>query len=105
MYYNNQNRPKTAVYGCSPITLIFSLIMLVLLLSNGLVFILRNLPLILVLAIVIWFFRKFIMRDENDPKSSDRPKTNNWSRDYEKNQDTSYDNIEREFEEVDDDEE
>lgn len=105
MYYNNQNRPKTSVSGCSPITLIFSLIILVLLLSNGLVFILRNLPLILVLAIVIWFFRKFIMRDENHPKSSDRPKTNNWSRDYEKNQGTSYDNIEREFEEVDDEEE
>lgn len=104
MYYNNQNRPRTSVYGCSSTTLIFVLIIIVLLLSRGLVFILRNLPLILVLGLVIWFFRKFIMKNGGQTKSSGGSKSTNWSRDYESNQDTAYDNIEREFEEVDDDE-
>lgn len=101
MYYNNQHRPKTSVYGCSSTTLTFGLIILALILSGSLFFIFRYFSLILVLGVVIWFFRKFIMKDDKQKKSSDRPKTNNWSRDYEKNKDTSYDNIEREFEEVD----
>ena len=104
MYYNNQNRPKTSVYGCSSSALMISLFILFLVFSGGLFFIFRYFSLIIVLGIVIWFFRKFIMKDESQSKSSDRPKSNNWSRDYEKNQDTSYDNIDREFEEVDDDE-
>lgn len=103
MYYNNQNRPKTSVYGCSSTTLIFTLILIALIFSGGLFFIFRYFSLILVLGVVIWFFRKFIMKDDQS-KSSGETKTNSWSRDYEKNQDTAYDNIEREFEEVDDEE-
>lgn len=81
----------------------FTLILIALIFSGGLFFIFRYFSLILVLGVVIWFFRKFIMKDDQS-KSSGEPKTNNWSRDYEKNKDTAYDNIEREFEEVDEEE-
>lgn len=104
MYYNNQNRPKTSVYGCSSTTLMISLFILFLVVSGGLFFIFRYFSLIIVLGIVVWFFRKFIMKDDTQGQSPEEPKSTNWSRDYEKNQDTAYDNIEREFEEVDDEE-
>lgn len=104
MYYNNnQNRPKTSVYGCSSTTLTIGLIVLFLVISGGLFFVLRYFGLILALGIVIWFFRKFIMKDNKKEKSSKETRTNNWSRDFEKKEDTSYDNFEREFEEIDDD--
>lgn len=105
MHYNNRNRPRASVYGCSSTTLIIGLIILLITISGVLFFILRNFGLILALGIVIWFFRKFILQDRSDkntPKDS-RPKS--WSRNYEENKNTSYDNIEREFEEIDDEEE
>lgn len=102
MYYNNRNRPKTSVYGCSSTTLTLGLIMIALIFSGGLFFIFRYFGLILALGIIVWFFRKFIMKDNGKKQSSKETKSDNWSRDFEKNEDTSYDNIDREFEEVDD---
>lgn len=105
MYYNNQNRPKTSVYGCSSTTLIIGLIAIALIFGGGLFIVLRYFGLILALGIVIWFFRRFIMTDDRNKTSSSESPSNNWSRDFEKNKNTSYDNIEREFEEIDEEDE
>lgn len=102
MQFNNQNRPQTSVYGCSSNALLIGFVIIALLISGGLFFILRYFGLILALGIVIWLFRSFIMKKNGKTKSPNRSKTNNWGRDFENNKNTSYDNIEREFEEVDD---
>lgn len=103
MQFNNQNRPQTSVYGCSSNTLLIGFIIMALLISGGLFFILRYFGLILALGIVIWFFRNFIMEKHKKTKSTTNTKESRWGRNFENNQNTSYDNIEREFEEVDDD--
>lgn len=70
---------------------------------GGLFFILRYLGLIIALAFVVWIFRKFFKMTNEESKSRDQTKRGSWSRDFEQKKETPYDNIEREFEEVDDD--
>lgn len=105
MDFNNQNRTQTSVYGCSSTSLFVFLAILSLLIFGGLFFVLRYFGLILALGLVIWIFRKVFGKNTRQAQTKKQaPGTNNWSRDFEQSKDTSYDNIEREFEEVDDDE-
>lgn len=107
MYFNNRNRTQTSVYGCSSTSLVIGLIIVALMIFGGLFFIFRYLGLIIALGLVVWIFRKFFGKDKKDSPTKNEstgPRMKSWSRDYEKEEDTSYDNLEREFEEVDDDE-
>lgn len=108
MYFNKQNRPRTSVYGCSSTSLILLLVLGALMIFGGFFFIFRYLGLIIVLGLVIWLFRKFINRDKNqssETKQQHKMKGNPWSRDFENEEESSYDNLEREFEEVDEEDE
>lgn len=103
MDFKNQNRTQTSVYGCSSTSLFVFLAILSLMIFGGLFFILRYLGLIIALGLVIWIFRKAFRKDTaNAQTKKQTTRTNNWSRDFEKSEDTSYDNVEREFEEIDD---
>lgn len=107
MYFNNRNRPQASVYGCSSTGFIIVLIIALLMIFGGLFFILRYLGLIIALGLIVWLFRKFFKRDSNHSSANDqqtRSKTRTWSRDFERKEHSSYDNLEREFEEIDEDE-
>lgn len=106
MYFNNRNRRETSVYGCSSTSLIIGLIIVALIIFGSLFFVFRYLGLIIALGLVVWIFRKVFgknkMKSSTKTESEERD-TKSWSRDFEKKENTSYDNFEREFEEVDDD--
>lgn len=105
MFFNNQNRPQTSVYGCSSTSVFIVLILLALMVFGGLFFFFRYFGLIIALGVIVWLFRKFVKKDNKDSgrrKKNKRFKKTSWSRDFEDKKNSSYDNIEREFEEVDD---
>lgn len=103
MDFNNRNRTQTSVYGCSSTSLIVVLIIISLMIFGGLFFILRYFGLIIALGLVVWIFRKVFGQNTTDTQTKKQgSRTQTWSRDFEQNADTPYDNIEREFEEVDD---
>ena len=60
--------------------------------------------LIIVLGLVVWVFRKFFKPEDKKPESTEQQKKS-WDRNFENRKDTSYHNYEREFEEVDDEDE
>ncbi|MDN6195518.1 MAG: DUF4834 family protein [Atopostipes suicloacalis] len=106
MYFNQRNRPQTSVYGCSSTSLFITLAIVTLMIFGGLFFIFRYLGLIIALGIVVWLFRKFFGKNKKDSSKKNQNKSQynkSWSKDYEKKENSSYDNIDREFEEVDDD--
>ncbi len=107
MYFDNRNRPQTSVYGCSSSSLMLGLVLLFFVMGGSLFLVFRYLGLIIALGIVVWLFRKIVNKNEtnySEPKAGKRPKSGSWSRDFEQKENTSYDNLERDFEEVDDDE-
>lgn len=71
-------------------------------------FFFRYFWLIIVLGLIIWVFRKFNGNNSPDSTTNKTQKTNkksDWNRDFENNSNTSYHNVERQFEEVDEDDE
>ena len=106
MYYNNKNRPQTSVYGCSSTSLFITFAIVALMIFGGLFFIFRYLGLIIALGFVVWLFRKLFKKEDNETERRDyqeKKYSDSWSKDFEKKKNSSYDNEEREFEEVDDD--
>lgn len=106
MYYNNRNRPQTSVYGCSSTSLFITFAIVALMIFGGLFFIFRYLGLIIALGFVVWLFRKIFKKDNNEAEEntqSQKKYSDSWSKDFEKKKNSSYDNEEREFEEIDDD--
>lgn len=106
MYFNDRNRPQTSVYGCSSTGLAIGAMLLILMIFGGLFLVLRYLGLIIALGLVVWLFRKFLKKDTVDSSQSQTKgsETRSWSRDFERKENSPYDNEERDFEEIDDDE-
>lgn len=106
MYFNNRNNSRYYGYGCSFFSLMIGMMVLSLIIRGSLIFFFRYFWLILALGAVVWIFRKFIHKDENTPNDSGSGHSghhNDWGRDFENRKNTSYHNFDREFEEVDED--
>ena len=106
MYVNNRGNFRVYGPGCSLFGCLIGLIIFSLIIRGSLYFFFRYFWLIIVLGLVIWAFRK--LSNKNDKRSANHKKNTNgsksdWHRDFENRTNTSYHNIDREFEEVDDD--
>lgn len=107
MFYRNRGGPifyntGCSTFGCLAVFFIFSFLV-----GGGLVLFFRYFWLILLLGIIVWLFRKFTGQNENSssrPTGNHQQRRQNWHRDFENKKETSYDNINREFEEIDDEE-
>lgn len=100
MNFNNRNKQLIYGYGCSMLGLFLGLTIISLIIRGSLIFLFRYFWLILILGAVVWVFRKYIIKDNSQTtRSNDK---NNWQRDFENRENTSYDNIKRDFEEIDD---
>lgn len=102
MYFNNRNNRNSWGFGCSILSLFLGLMIISMLIRGSLIFFFRYFWLIVALAIVVWVFRKIIRRNKKDtPPNNHQGQRRNWQRDFENRNDTSYHNIDRDFEEVD----
>lgn len=104
MNYNNRGYSSFDRSGCSIFGLLATMIIIGLVIRGGMYFLFKNFWLIVVLGVVIWAFRKFVNptnKSSNNTKSQGNRQ--NWNRDYENRKDTAYHNVDRDFEEVDDD--
>ena len=106
MYFDNRNRPQTSVYGCSSTGLIIGAVILLLMVFGGFFLVLRYSGLIIALGVIVWLFRKFLNKDKVDSSQAhtNGPEPKNWSRNFEKEKNSPFDNEERDFEEIDEDE-
>lgn len=106
MYFNNNNRPGTFGFGCSFLGLFIGLMILSLIIRGSFYIFFKYFWMIVLLAIVVWVFRRFIRKGNNGNRSSYKKfvSKNDWHRDFENRKNTSYHNFDRDFEEVDDDE-
>lgn len=108
MYFNNRGNYRVYGPGCSMFGCMIALIIMSFIIRGSMVFFFRYFWLIVVLGLIIWVFRKFNTNNSSDSTSTNiqnTTKKSDWSRDFEKNSNTSYHNVEREFEEVDDNDE
>ena len=108
MYFNNNNnRPGNFGFGCSFLGFFIGLMILSLIIRGSFYLFFKYFLMIVLLAIVVWVFRRFIGKNNNsnqsDYKNGDSRK--DWHRDFENRKNTSYHNFDRDFEEVDEDEE
>lgn len=104
MNYNNRGNQRIYGTGCSLFGCLIVLLFLGFVVRGSLFFFFRYFWLILVLGVVVWVFRKFVHSDNSDADASRNQQENskqNWQRDFENRKNTGYHNIERDFEEVD----
>ena len=107
MYYNNNNnRPGTFRFGCSFLGLLIGLMILSFIIRGSLYIFFKYFWMIVLLAIVVWIFRRFIVNNDNGKQSRYKnvDSTKDWHRDFDNRKNTSYHNIDRDFEEVDEEE-
>ncbi len=104
MYFNNRGNYRVYGPGCSMFGCMIALIILSFIIRGSMYLFFRYFWLIVVLGLIIWVFRKFNGNQSSSSNTSKDTKTSNWSRDFENNSNTSYHNIDREFEEVDEEE-
>lgn len=104
MNYNNRNNPRIYTSGCSIFGCLIALFIFSLVIRGSFYLLFEYFWLIIILGLVVWVFRIFI-HPKNNNTNNTRQRKKNWDRNYEKRKDTSYHNIEREFEEVDDEDE
>lgn len=106
MYFNNRGNYRVYGPGCSLFGCMIALFIISFVIRGSLYFFFRYFWLIIVLGLIIWVFRKFNEKKSPGPTASNKKSTNNkssWNRDFENDSNTSYHNMEREFEEVDED--
>ena len=103
MNYNNRENQQIYGTGCSLLGCIVGLLILGFIIRGSLFFFFRYFWLILILGIVVWVFRKFIQTDNrsNVSRNQRERRGQDWHRDFESRQNTAYHNIDRNFEEVD----
>lgn len=95
MFYRNNNGPAVYSTGCSTIGCLFGFLIFSLVIGRGIVFFFRYFWLIVLLGIVVWAFRRLTSSNS----------TNTTTRQKKPEQPSStYDNISREFEEIDEEE-
>lgn len=101
MYFNNRNHQTGFSMGCSIFGCLAMLLLASLIVRGSLYFFFRYFWLILVLGAIVWVFRRFVHTDDNSHEQDESPKRPNWNRDFENRSDSGYHNIERDFEEID----
>jgi len=105
MYFNQRNNSRMYGNGCSTLGCIAGFFLLMLLIQGSFYLLFEYFWFIILLGIIVWIFRKFTKnRNKENPSSHSSDNKSNWSRDFESRKNTSYHNIERDFEEVDEDE-
>lgn len=105
MYFNNRNNPRVYGYGCSFFGCLLSLMILFFVIQGRFYILFKYFWLIILLGIVVWVFRKLI-RSNNNRNSNNKTQNSKkeWHRDFEDRKNTSYHNFDRDFEEVDNEE-
>ncbi len=107
MNYNNRGNQQIYGTGCSLVGCIVGLLILGFIIRGSIFFFFRYFWLILILGIVVWVFRKFVHtgNDSNTSRDQRERRGQDWHRDFENRQNTAYHNIDRDFEEVDEEDE
>lgn len=108
MYFNNRGNYRVIGPGCSLFGCAIALIIMSFVIRGSMYFFFRYFWLIVVLGLIIWVFRKFNGKKSTGSYTNNTEGTNkkpDWSRDFENNSNTSYHNVDRQFEEVDEDDE
>lgn len=108
MFYRNRGGPVFYTTGCSTIGCLLLFFIFSLVIGRGIVFFFRYFWLIVLLGLVVWLFRRFTGSTTNDTTNQTghtRQTKQDWRRDSEKRSDAGYDNVSREFEEVDEEDE
>jgi len=104
MNFNNRGYQRYYGTGCSLLGCFGVLLVLGFIISGSIFFFFEYFWLILILGGVVWLFRRFLQSDDdqqNGPDNQGRYRRQSWRRDYENDDNTGYDNIDRDFEEVD----
>lgn len=104
MNYNNRNNPRVYYSGCSLFGCLTALFMFSILIQGSFYLLFEYFWLIIVLGLVVWVFRKFFKSETKKPENTNKQKKS-WDRNFENQKDTSFHNLEREFEEIDDEDE
>lgn len=104
MNYNNRNNPRVYYSGCSLFGCLTALFMFSILIQGSFYLLFEYFWLIIVLGLVVWVFRKFFKPETKKPENTNKQKKS-WDRNFENQKDTSFHNLEREFEEIDDEDE
>lgn len=104
MYFNNRGNRQYYGSGCSIFGCILGFFLLISVIQGGLYLFFRYFWVILLLGLVIWFFRQWTNKSSQSRKNN-TTKQKDWHRDYENRKNTSYHNIDREFEEIDEEDE
>lgn len=107
MFYRNRGGPVFYSTGCSTLGCLLLFFMFSYLIGGGLVLFFRYFWLIVVLGLVIWLFRNLFGSDDNGPTNQRRntqQRSDDWQRPKNRRTNSGSDPIDREFEEVDEDE-
>lgn len=105
MYFNYRGNRQVYGRGCSVFGCVLGLFLLISLIQGGLYLFFRYFWVIVLLSIVIWIFRKFTNnKNKSREQNTNRTQNQDWHRDFEQRENTSYHNLDRDFEEIDEDE-
>lgn len=106
MYFNYRGNRQVYGPGCSVFGCILGLFLIFSIIQGGLYLFFRYFWVIVLLSLAIWFFRTWTNNKNNTKgKEKDNRDKQDWHRDFENRKDTSYHNLDRDFEEVDDEDE
>ena len=108
MFYRNRGGPVFYTTGCSTIGCLLLFFVFSMFIGRGIVFFFRYFWLIVLLGLVVWAFRKFT-GSNTDETTTRRDQTQQnkqtWRQESQQRPDSNYDNISRDFEEVDEEDE
>ena len=108
MFYRNRGGPVFYSTGCSTIGCLLLFFVFSMLIGQGIVFFFRYFWLIVLLGLVVWLFRKFTGPNNGETstrKDNTRQNNQTWQREKNQQPGSSYDNISRDFEEVEEEDE
>ena len=108
MFYRNRGGPVFYSTGCSTIGCLLLFFVFSMLIGQGIVFFFRYFWLIVLLGLVVWLFRKFTGPNNGETstrKDNTRQNNQTWQREKRQQPGSTYDNISRDFEEVEEEDE
>ncbi len=108
MFYRNRGGPVFYSTGCSTIGCLLLFFVFSMLIGQGIVFFFRYFWLIVLLGLVVWLFRKFTGPNNGETstrKDNTRQNNQTWQREKNQQPGSTYDNISRDFEEVEEEDE
>lgn len=106
MNFNNRGNQRVYASSCSFLGCLFGMFIILSIIQGGLYFFYHYFWLIALISLVIWIFRIWNSKQSKPTDNNNRGarSSGKWSRDFENRKDTSYHNIDRDFEEVDEEE-